>query len=86
MPLDGVVRLVLQLLLAPGGNQPGASILGHDDRVSNQTPEAAAIAEAAMGLAGQRLHPFTRELIEALCRGEVTGDQAVLAIVARFVT
>jgi hypothetical protein len=53
--------------------------------VNNRSQEAAAVAAAAVGLAGHEVHPFTRELIAAMGRGQLTGDQAVALIVARIV-
>jgi hypothetical protein len=53
--------------------------------VNNRAQEAAAVAEAALGLAGHEVHPSTRELLAAMGRGQLTGDQAVAVIVARFV-
>jgi hypothetical protein len=53
--------------------------------VNNRAQQAAAVAATAVGLAGHELHPFTRELIAAMGRGQLTGDQAVALIVARFV-
>ena len=46
--------------------------------------EAAAVTETALALAGHELDPFTREVIAKMGRGELTGDQAVEAIIARF--
>jgi hypothetical protein len=46
--------------------------------------EAAVITEAAIGLASQTIDPFTRALISGIGRGELTGDQAVKAIVSRW--
>jgi hypothetical protein len=60
-----------------GGRRDG------EDEVRAQ--EAAAVAEAALGLAGHEVHPSTRELIAAMGRGRLTGDEAVAVIVARFV-
>jgi hypothetical protein len=53
--------------------------------VNNRAQEAAAVAAAAVGLAGHEVAPFTRELIAAMCRGQLTGDQAVAVIMAHFV-
>jgi hypothetical protein len=47
--------------------------------------EAAVATEAAIGLAGQTIDPFTRALISGIGRGEITGDQAVRAIVNRWI-
>jgi len=47
--------------------------------------EAAAVAEAAVVIAGGVVHPFTRELVAKMGRGELTGDQAAEEIIARFV-
>ena len=46
--------------------------------------EAAMLTEATIGLAGQTIDPFTRALISGIGRGEITGDQAVTAIVDRW--
>ncbi|MDV3276626.1 hypothetical protein K7Z54_23470 [Mycobacterium avium subsp. hominissuis] len=50
-----------------------------------QAEDAAAVAEAAAGLAGGDVHPFTRDLIAQMARGEISGDQAAAAVVGRFV-
>lgn len=47
--------------------------------------EAAEVAEAAVALAGGEVDPFTRDLIGQMGRGEITGDDAAAAVVARFV-
>ena len=47
--------------------------------------EAAAVTKSALTLAGQELDSFTCELISKMGRGELTGDQAVEAIIGRFV-
>lgn len=47
--------------------------------------EAAAVAEAAVAIAGGVIDPFTRELVAKIGRGELTGDQAAAEIIARFV-
>jgi len=47
--------------------------------------EAAAVAEAAVTLAGGEVDPYTHHLIEKMGRGELTGDQAAEEIIARFV-
>jgi hypothetical protein len=47
--------------------------------------EAAAVTKSALTLAVQELDPFTCELISKMGRGELTGDQAVEAIIGRFV-
>lgn len=47
--------------------------------------EAAAVAEAAVAIAGGVIDPYTRELVAKLGRGELTGDQAAAEIIARFV-
>lgn len=47
--------------------------------------EAQAVTEATLALAGHELHPYTRELTTKMGRGELTGDQAVDAIITRFV-
>ena len=46
--------------------------------------EAASVTAAALGLAGYEVHPFTWELTAKMARGELTGDQAVTAIITRF--
>ena len=46
--------------------------------------EAAEVTEAALVLAGYELDRFTSELISKMGRGELTGDQAVEAIITRF--
>lgn len=43
------------------------------------------VTKSALALAGQELDPFTCELISQVGRGELTGDQAVEAIIDRFV-
>jgi hypothetical protein len=47
--------------------------------------EAAAVTEAAPALAGYKLNSFTSELMTKMGRGELTGDQAVEAIITRFI-
>lgn len=47
--------------------------------------DAVSVAEAAVALAGGEVHPITRGLIEAMGRGEISGDQAAEAIIAQFV-
>ena len=53
-------------------------------RARGAAGEAAAVTAAALALAGHELDPFTRELTGKMGRGELTGDQAVEAIIARF--
>jgi hypothetical protein len=53
--------------------------------MNNRAQEAATVTEAAVGLAGHEVHPFTWGLIAGMSRGQLTGDQAVAVIVARFV-
>lgn len=53
--------------------------------VPKDAAEAVAVAEAAVALAGGQVHPITRDLIEAMGRGEISGDQAAEAIIAQFV-
>jgi hypothetical protein len=72
-------------LAAGAGDAVTIECLGHHGYVNNRAQEAAAVAEAAVGLAGHEVHPFTRELIAGMGRGQLTGDQAVVEIVARFV-
>ena len=52
---------------------------------SEEAAEAKEGALAAVALAGGAVHPFTLELVDRMCCGEITGDQAVDAIRARFV-
>ena len=47
--------------------------------------EAAAVTQAALALGGHRIDGFTYELITKMGRGELTGDQAVEAVVGHFV-
>ena len=46
---------------------------------------ALTVAEAAVVLAGGRVHPFTRDLIEQMGRGEISADQAAAAVIGEFV-
>jgi len=46
--------------------------------------EAAAVTQTALALAGHELDPFTREVTDKMGRGELTGDEAVEAIIAHF--
>lgn len=46
--------------------------------------EAAAVAEAAVALAGSQVDPYTQHLIDKMGRGEITGDHAAAAVIARF--
>ena len=45
---------------------------------------AAAVTQTALALAGHELDPFTREVTDKMGRGELTGDEAVEAIIAHF--
>ncbi len=47
--------------------------------------EAAVVAETAVALAGGEVDPFTRDLIAQMGRGDITGDDAAAAVIARFV-
>lgn len=47
--------------------------------------EVTAAAETAVHLAGGVIDPYTRELVDEMGRGEITGDQAVAALLERFV-
>ncbi|WP_082169211.1 hypothetical protein [Mycolicibacterium chlorophenolicum] len=47
--------------------------------------EAVAVVNAAVALAGGEVHPIARDLIEAMGRGEISGDRAAQAIIAEFV-
>jgi hypothetical protein len=55
------------------------------DNPADREREAAAVAEAAVVLAGGALDPFTRTLIAMMSRGQLTGDAAAAALIARFV-
>lgn len=44
------------------------------------------MAELALVLAGQEMAPFTRDLLACIGRGEITGDQAVNAVIDHFVS
>jgi hypothetical protein len=46
--------------------------------------EAVVVTEAVMGLAGRTIHPHTLELISRIGRRELTGDQAIRAIINRW--
>lgn len=50
-----------------------------------ETAEAMAVAEAAVALAGGEVHPITRDLIQEMGRGNLSGDQAAQAIITQFV-
>jgi hypothetical protein len=56
--------------------------------VNNPEPtaaqEAVAVTQAALALGGHRMDRFTYELITKIGRGELTGDQAAVAVVNRF--
>ena len=54
------------------------------DNPADRERVAAAVAEAAVVLAGGALDPVTRKLI-AMSRGQLTGDAAAAALIARFV-
>jgi len=54
---------------------------GGDDSAA----EAAAVAEAAVVNSGGEVHPFTGELIARVGSGEMTADEAVAALLTRFV-
>ncbi|WP_396908334.1 antitoxin VbhA family protein [Mycolicibacterium sp.] len=56
-----------------------SAIPEHDAR------EAIAVTEAALALSGHELHPYTSELMEQMDSGDITADEAVEAIIARFV-
>ncbi len=43
------------------------------------------VAETAVALAGGEVDPFTRDLIAQMGRGDITGDDAAAAVIARFV-
>jgi hypothetical protein len=77
--------LVVTILAAGPGYAVTTERLGASSYVNSRAQEAAEVAEAALGLAGHEVHPSTRELIAAMGRGQLTGDQAVAVIVARFV-
>jgi hypothetical protein len=47
--------------------------------------EAAAVAQAALALSGHGMDGYTYELITKMGRGELTGDQAVEALLTRFI-
>jgi hypothetical protein len=46
--------------------------------------DAAAVAEAAVALAGHEVHAVTRDLIDQMGRGDIGGDEAAQAIIAQF--
>jgi hypothetical protein len=60
-------------------------MFGVNDPASDAAREAGAVTEAALALAGHTLDPFTRELTDRMGRCELAGDQAVEAILTRFV-
>ena len=62
------------------GHEPGVN-----DPVPSAAREAAAVAQAALALSGHRMHGYTYELITKMGHGELTGDQAVEALLARFI-
>jgi len=51
---------------------------------SSDAAEAVAVAEAAVALAGGQVDPATRDLIDRMVRGEITGDQAAAVLVEQF--
>jgi hypothetical protein len=56
-----------------------------NDPIPSAAREAAAVAQAALALSGHRMHGYTYELITKMGRGELTGDQAVEALLTRFI-
>jgi hypothetical protein len=56
-----------------------------NDPAPRAAREAAAVTQTALALSGHGMHGFTYELITKMGRGELTGDQAVEAILNRFV-
>ena len=57
---------------------------GVNDPARCLATEAAAVTEAALALAGCEIDQFTYALTARMARGELTGDQAVEAILTRF--
>jgi hypothetical protein len=56
---------------------------GMSDIAPGTPKEAAAVADAALALAGYEVPPFVRDLTAKMGRGEMTGDEAVEVIIAR---
>jgi len=56
-----------------------------NDSVSSAAREAVAVAQAALALSGHTIDEYTYELITKMGRGELTGDQAVEALLTRFI-
>jgi hypothetical protein len=61
------------------------NIFGVNDPATCSAREAIAVTEAALGLAGHMIDPFTYELMAKMAVCGLTGDQAVEAILSRFV-
>lgn len=56
-----------------------------NDPANCSAEEAIAVTKAALGLAGHMIDPFTYGLTAKMAVRELTGDQAVKAILNRFV-
>lgn len=56
-----------------------------NDSARRDAREAAAVTDAALALAGHKIDRYTYELTAKMGRGELAGDQAVEAILNRFV-
>jgi hypothetical protein len=56
-----------------------------NDPVPFAAREAAAVAQAALALSGHRMDGYIYELITKMGRGELTGAQAVEAVLTRFI-
>ena len=50
-----------------------------DDPVHPTPSEAATVVVAALALSGHELEPFTRKLTSKMGRGQLTGDEAIVA-------
>lgn len=61
------------------------TIEGMDGSPEQVAQEAVAVAVAAVALAGGHVDPYTHDLITQMGRGEISGDEAVAAVIARFV-
>jgi hypothetical protein len=57
-----------------------------NDLARGTAREAAAVTDAALALAGKKIDRFTYDLTAKMGRGELTGDQAVEAILTRFIS
>ncbi len=67
------------------GGPLGSNVMNNPTPSPQDAAAALTVAEAAVVLSGGHLHPFTRDLIEQMGRGEISGDQAAAAVIGEFV-